>query len=257
MASRMALGAVVSTHESRKRRGENEPHGLDGVGEDDLLVRVTLLVVVATVVDELHLLEHRRLRVLYERAPCASRAQKRTLPDSPAPRRSILISFFASVRSRLSWFSISSLPGARRVRRAQESRPQRGYARALASSSTTDDCVQPIACDGRGRWAEGWAEGNQAERYNKEGGDDDGATGAQSRGRARGRPERVRHTEEASGGAGRTARRLQRSAGALGPKRDVERRLGRRRTVTRQAPDRRRASVCGRELVAGVRRERV
>ena len=38
------------------------PHGLDGVGEDDLLVGVSFLVVVPAVVDELHLLQHRRLR---------------------------------------------------------------------------------------------------------------------------------------------------------------------------------------------------
>lgn len=34
----------------------------------------------------------------------------RTLPDSPAPSSSILISFLAISRSRFSWFSISSLP---------------------------------------------------------------------------------------------------------------------------------------------------
>jgi hypothetical protein len=43
-----------------KREGDG-PHGLDGVREDDLLVRVALLVVVPAVVDELHLLEYRRL----------------------------------------------------------------------------------------------------------------------------------------------------------------------------------------------------
>ena len=33
-----------------------------------------------------------------------------TLPDSPEPSNNILISFFAMTLSRLSWFSISSLP---------------------------------------------------------------------------------------------------------------------------------------------------
>jgi hypothetical protein len=34
---------------------------LDGVGKDDFLVRITLLIVVTTVMDQLHLLENRRL----------------------------------------------------------------------------------------------------------------------------------------------------------------------------------------------------
>ena len=42
-------------------RRKNAPHALDGVGVDDLLVRIPLLGVVAVEVDELHLLEHRRL----------------------------------------------------------------------------------------------------------------------------------------------------------------------------------------------------
>lgn len=37
------------------------PHRLDGVREDDFLVRITLGLVVPAVVDELHLLEHSRL----------------------------------------------------------------------------------------------------------------------------------------------------------------------------------------------------
>ena len=40
-----------------------------------------------------------------------------TLPDSPAPRSSILISFLAIMRSRLSWFSISSLPAGEGLER--------------------------------------------------------------------------------------------------------------------------------------------
>ena len=36
--------------------------------------------------------------------------KKETFPDSPAPSKSIFISFLAIIRSRLSWFSISSLP---------------------------------------------------------------------------------------------------------------------------------------------------
>lgn len=39
---------------------------------------------------------------------------RQTLPDSPAPSNSILISFFAIIRSRFSWLSISSLPAQRR-----------------------------------------------------------------------------------------------------------------------------------------------
>jgi hypothetical protein len=33
------------------------PHGLDGVGEDDFLVRISFLLVVPAMVDELHLLQ--------------------------------------------------------------------------------------------------------------------------------------------------------------------------------------------------------
>ena len=33
------------------------PHGLDGVGEDDLLIRVPFLLVVTPVMNELHLLQ--------------------------------------------------------------------------------------------------------------------------------------------------------------------------------------------------------
>lgn len=36
----------------------NVPHGLNGVGVDDLLVRVPLVFIIPAVVDELHLLEH-------------------------------------------------------------------------------------------------------------------------------------------------------------------------------------------------------
>ena len=37
------------------------PHGLNGVGEDDLLVGLSFGFVVAAVVNEFHLLQHRRL----------------------------------------------------------------------------------------------------------------------------------------------------------------------------------------------------
>lgn len=42
-----------------------------------------------------------------------------TFPDSPAPSSNILISFFAIMRSRFSWFSISSLPSLRGQTRAR------------------------------------------------------------------------------------------------------------------------------------------
>ena len=61
IASRMALGRAES---KRHRDGGCEgdaPHGLDRVGVDDLLVRVALLLVVAAMVDEFHLLEDGRL----------------------------------------------------------------------------------------------------------------------------------------------------------------------------------------------------
>lgn len=41
---------------------EDSSHGLDGISENDLLVRFALLVVVATVVNKLHLFQHCRLR---------------------------------------------------------------------------------------------------------------------------------------------------------------------------------------------------
>lgn len=44
------------------------------------------------------------------KALCESMRDELTLPDSPAPSNNILISFLASILSRLSWFSISSLP---------------------------------------------------------------------------------------------------------------------------------------------------
>jgi hypothetical protein len=51
-------------NEGVEKRGVREglaPHGLDGVGIDDLLVRVPFLVVVTTVVDQLHLFQNGRL----------------------------------------------------------------------------------------------------------------------------------------------------------------------------------------------------
>lgn len=87
------------------------PHRLDSVRKDDFLVRVTLLVVVAAVVDEFHLLQDRRLYAGVVSNFLARRRQwQHTFPDSPAPRSNILISFLAVMRSFLSWFSISSLP---------------------------------------------------------------------------------------------------------------------------------------------------
>lgn len=41
---------------------------------------------------------------------CETSKKWHTLPDSPAPSKSIFISFLAIIRSRLSWFSISSFP---------------------------------------------------------------------------------------------------------------------------------------------------
>ena len=70
-----------------------------------------------------------------------------TLPDSPAPSKSILISFLAMMRSFLSWLSISSFPAI----------VQKGWILvfagrkwgknqlALASVSTVEDCTQPIS----------------------------------------------------------------------------------------------------------------
>ena len=74
---------------------------------------------------------------------------KRTLPDSPAPRSSILISFLAIMRSRLIWFSISSLPEGKGDEREEGGEKGRGgsvrvYSRALASSSMPEDWTQPI-----------------------------------------------------------------------------------------------------------------
>ena len=80
---------------------ENGAHGLGRVGEDDLLVRVALLVVVATMMNEFHLLEDSRLSLQKSVSGfcfiCFPERghNKRTLPDSPAPSKSILISFFA------------------------------------------------------------------------------------------------------------------------------------------------------------------
>lgn len=45
-----------------EEKGRDKPHRLDGVREDDLLIRVALLLIVAAVVDELHLLENGGLR---------------------------------------------------------------------------------------------------------------------------------------------------------------------------------------------------
>lgn len=66
----MALDSVISWG---GRWGEEEmmmdiPHRLYRVGKDDLPVGVSFLVVVPAMMDELHLLEHRRLqRRVHER----------------------------------------------------------------------------------------------------------------------------------------------------------------------------------------------
>ena len=56
----------LPTRAQKKRaaRRKHSPHGLDGVGEDDFLVRVALVLVVAAVVDELHLFQDCRLWAL-------------------------------------------------------------------------------------------------------------------------------------------------------------------------------------------------
>lgn len=46
-----------------QRTEVNLPHGLNGIGEDDLLIRVPLLLIVPSVVNKFHLLEHSRLRM--------------------------------------------------------------------------------------------------------------------------------------------------------------------------------------------------
>lgn len=102
----------MSKHETLLKRSlqMDAPHRLDSVGEDDLLVGFPLRVIVAAVVYELHLLQNCRLRGQGRSENARSNEEKRTLPDSPAPSSSILISFLAIWRSRLSWFSIASLP---------------------------------------------------------------------------------------------------------------------------------------------------
>jgi len=70
---------------------------------------------------------------------------RQTLPDSPAPSNSILISFFAIIRSRFSWLSIASLPVQRRQNQSYPPFERGGHLRALASSSTPVDCTQPMA----------------------------------------------------------------------------------------------------------------
>ena len=58
MALQEALGMSVGRGEERgSLKWKDEPHGLDGVGKDDLLIRVPLLLIVSAVVNELHLLE--------------------------------------------------------------------------------------------------------------------------------------------------------------------------------------------------------
>jgi hypothetical protein len=61
--------------------------------------------------DEFHLLENGGLQVMLDTGRGTREDRERTFPDSLAPRRSILISFFVIIWSLLSWDSISSLPG--------------------------------------------------------------------------------------------------------------------------------------------------
>lgn len=77
---------------------ENGPHGLHRVGVDNLLVRLAFLFIIAAVVDEFHLLEDSRLEIHNTRLVydiCSKKPKALTLPDSPAPRSSILISLRA------------------------------------------------------------------------------------------------------------------------------------------------------------------
>jgi len=56
-----AGGRMLSGYRSVLQTKQDGLHrlGLDGVGENDLLVRVLLRILVSAVVDELHLLQHR------------------------------------------------------------------------------------------------------------------------------------------------------------------------------------------------------
>jgi hypothetical protein len=76
---------------------EDGPHRLDGIRVDNLLVRLSFLFIVASVMNELHLLEDRRLwgKASMEMFQTTTHEQRLTLPDSPAPSKSILISFLA------------------------------------------------------------------------------------------------------------------------------------------------------------------
>jgi hypothetical protein len=76
---------------------ENGPHRLDGIRVDDLLVRFSFLFIVPSVMNEFHLLQDRRLWVdaVNGAVSDVTLGERLTLPDSPAPSKSILISFFA------------------------------------------------------------------------------------------------------------------------------------------------------------------
>ena len=57
MALQETLRIELPEERGRWSTEGNIPHRLNGVGEDDLLIRVPLLLVVTAVVNELHLLE--------------------------------------------------------------------------------------------------------------------------------------------------------------------------------------------------------
>lgn len=75
------------------------------------------------------------------------------MPDSPAPKSNILISFLANMRSFLSWFSISSLPGSGGVssgRRWWEGWVRTSLCFAIdVGGLDTTHCGRALWCEGR------------------------------------------------------------------------------------------------------------
>ena len=130
---------------------DNWPHRLNSVWKDNFPIRFTFWFVVASMMNKLHLLEHswlnRKRQHLFSLS--AGKTTPLTFPDSPAPRSNILISFFAIIRSRFSWLSISSLPEKIIQQLDFEQGGEReGNIRAFASSSIPVDCTQPIVIAG-------------------------------------------------------------------------------------------------------------
>jgi len=81
-----------------------EPHGLNRVGVNDFLVGIPFGIIVAAVMDQLHLLEDGglRKREVIAGVGLVVDGFGLTFPDSPAPSSNILISFLAIILSRLS-----------------------------------------------------------------------------------------------------------------------------------------------------------